>query len=281
MPPRVIAVDWSGAKQWARRKIWLAEVVDGRLTRLEAGRGRSEVVQHLIEEAERDPRMVVGLDFAFSFPEWFLDEEGVDEPRDVWRMVKSSGEKWLETCQPPFWGRPGRGRPELPSHLRRTEREVQGETGARPKSVFQVGGAGAVGTGSLRGMPYLGELADAGFSIWPFHPPEWPLVLEIYPRLLTGKLVKSDPAARVAYVDEVLPEMPPELKGTAATSGDALDAAISAVMMARHVDEIEALEWPDDPVLRREGSIWRPTASSDGSPASAASLASEGAMVYG
>ncbi len=37
-PIRVLAVDWSGAKSGARKKIWLAEVVDGGMTRLESGR---------------------------------------------------------------------------------------------------------------------------------------------------------------------------------------------------------------------------------------------------
>ena len=37
---RAIAIDWSGAKSGARSRIWLAEVRDGCLTRLESGRDR-------------------------------------------------------------------------------------------------------------------------------------------------------------------------------------------------------------------------------------------------
>ena len=70
--PRILAVDWSGARTGEARAIWLAEVMGGRLIRLECGRSREEVVAHLLEEAERDPELVVGLDFAFSLPEWFL-----------------------------------------------------------------------------------------------------------------------------------------------------------------------------------------------------------------
>ena len=44
---RVIAVDWSGAKTGARRKMWLAEVCGGRLQRLESGRDRCELIEHL------------------------------------------------------------------------------------------------------------------------------------------------------------------------------------------------------------------------------------------
>jgi hypothetical protein len=52
-------------------------------------------------------------------------------------------------------------------------------------------------------MPYLSQLSDAGFSIWPFEPPGWPLVIEIYSRLLTGELVKSDPEARTEYLADL------------------------------------------------------------------------------
>ena len=65
---RVIAIDWSGDASGAKKKTWLAEVVDGRLKRLEAGRDRDETATHLIAEAARDPAMVVGIDFAFSLP---------------------------------------------------------------------------------------------------------------------------------------------------------------------------------------------------------------------
>ncbi len=73
---RVIAIDWSGARTGAAGKIWLAEVQDGRLLRLESGRGRDQVAEHLIAEADRDPELVVGLDFAFAFPAWFQEELG-------------------------------------------------------------------------------------------------------------------------------------------------------------------------------------------------------------
>ena len=90
---RVIAVDWSGAKARAQHKIWLAEVCGGRLTRLESGRDRRELVQHLIDEADRDPEMVVGLDFAFSFPRWFAEKWGVQTIEELWDLVAKQGEE--------------------------------------------------------------------------------------------------------------------------------------------------------------------------------------------
>src|ERR1035438_6219537 len=43
--------------------------------------------------------------------------------------------------------------------------------GIAPKSPFQIGGAGAVGTGTLRGIPELERLHEAGFRVWPFEEP--------------------------------------------------------------------------------------------------------------
>ena len=67
--PRVIAIDWSGrsgADQ--RRALWLSEVVGGELVRLDGGRTRDERIEVLIAEADRDPNLIIGFDFAFSLP---------------------------------------------------------------------------------------------------------------------------------------------------------------------------------------------------------------------
>lgn len=50
-------------------------------------------------------------------------------------------------------------------------------------------------------MPHLLDLSDTGFSIWPFHAPSVPLVVEVYARRLTDEVVKSDPGAREAYLE--------------------------------------------------------------------------------
>ncbi len=168
---RVLAIDWSGAKTGARNKIWLCEVAGGEVLRLESGRSRAEIADHLIEAAERDPRFVVGLDFAFSFPAGFLEKRAHKRVESVWEEAEMLGERWLAHCpNPPFWGKPGKKKPPLGDLLqRKTELAVGAQTRRRPMSVFQIGGAGAVGVGSIRGMPVLRRLRAAGFSIWPFH----------------------------------------------------------------------------------------------------------------
>lgn len=254
---RIIAIDWSGAKSGERSKIWLAEVRGGGLTRLECGRSPDDVITHVIGEAERDPDLLVGLDFAFSFPEWFLIQRGMTSVEALWSEVGRHGEDWLACCGPPFWGRPGKKRPDLPGHLRLTEASAS-VAGIGAKSVFQIGGAGAVGTGSLRGMPYLETLHSAGFAIWPFHEVRPPLVIEIYPRLLTGPVKKSSQVDRERYLASGFPEIRAEDVCTAASSEDAFDAAISAVIMARHREEIMRLERASHGTNLLEGWIWSP-----------------------
>lgn len=257
---RTIAVDWSGARTGARKKIWLCEVAEGRVVRLECGRSRAEVAGWLIAEGGRDPRFVVGLDFAFSFPAGFLGKRGHRRIETVWREAMTEGEGWLAECpNPPFWGKPGKRKPAFGDALHRaTELEVARETGLRPLSVFQIGGVGAVGVGSLRGMPVLAELREAGFAVWPFDPPSAPLVVEIWPRLFMGRVTKSDPEARVRFLAETWPDLPEPLRVAAEESDDAFDALVSGLAMDRHREAFARLEPAEDAITRLEGAIWRP-----------------------
>jgi hypothetical protein len=218
---RALGVDWSGARAGERRAIWVAEAVEGRLVRLECGRSREELVEHLLEEAGRDPELVVGLDFAFSLPGWFLRTRGVEDVAEAWDLVAHEAEEWLSDPRPPFWRT---RRPPGPTAFRRTELEC----GGRPKSVFQLVGAGQVGTGSLRGIPFLRRLRER-FAIWPFDASRPPVVVEIYPRLHRS--------AAGDYPNE-----------------HARDAAVSALAMSRWPGDWRRL--PRDPAYSLEGRIW-------------------------
>ena len=232
----------------------------GQLVRLECGRERPELVEHLIELGAAEPALVVGLDFAFSLPAWFLRSRGLSSAPELWRLAEEEAEAWLAACEPPFWGRPGRPRPASPGHFRATEAALAPVAGIRPKSAFQVGGAGAVGSATLRGLPALARLRGAGFSVWPFDPPRTPLAVEIYPRLLTGPVRKSDAGARAAYLRNAPWPLPRELEERAAASEDAFDAAVSALRMDEHRGELAALSPAPDGRTRREGAIWAPVA---------------------
>ncbi len=256
-PGEAIAVDWSGSAHPAGHLV-LAVARLGRLVHLEAPRSREHAISAVVERARTVAGpVVVGLDFSFSLPAWFLRRRGLAAATELWPVVATEGEDWLARCDPPFWGRPGRRRPDLEAHFRRTELECEPVAGIRPKSTFQIGGAGAVGTGSLRGMPFLTELSDAGFAIWPFDAATGRTVVEIYPRLCTGPVNKSSPVARRAALE---PWVAAGALGAgqavvAADSDDAFDAALSAVVMSRHLPSLATLPASTDEIDRLEGRI--------------------------
>jgi hypothetical protein len=256
----VLAVDWSGDRRAAHRHIRVAGAAPGRLLGLRGGLDREGVVELLLTRAAAGP-LVAGLDFSFGLPAWFAREHGCAHVGALWDLVAREGEGWLEACRPPFWGRGPRPRPPLdPARpgLRVTEAAARAE-GLDPRSTFQIGGAGAVGTGSLRGMPHLARLRAAGFAVWPFDDAGPATVVEIYPRVHTGPVVKRSPAARERVVDADL-RIPAGLRDDVVASEDAFDAALSALAMAEHLEELRALRAaPSERAEAIEGALWRPT----------------------
>jgi hypothetical protein len=250
-PTRVVAVDWSGRATGAARYRWAAEVTDGQLVSLRDGWEIPALVDHLCALAATDARLAIGFDFSFSLPGWFLDTLKVADGPALWKVVETDGERWLRECAPPFWGRTGRPRPNQ-IHWRETESAAAAVGGIRPKSSFQLGGAGSVGTGSLRGMPLLTRLRDAGFSIWPFDPPRLPIAVEVWPRHFTGPVVKRRAEERVRYVTDL------GLPAAAAGSEDAFDAVLTALGMWDEREQLATLPALADPVSRREGRIFSP-----------------------
>jgi hypothetical protein len=75
-------------------------------------------------------------------------------------------------------------------------------------------------------MQALHRLAASSFQIWPFDAPGLPLVVEIFPRLLTGAVTKNRQHDRERYLAALA--MPPEFRRLAAASEDAFDAAVRA-----------------------------------------------------
>ena len=266
---KCIAVDWSGAIDQGdqRKNIWLAEAEGDQLVRLENGRTRKEVVSLLAEDILTSDNVVVGLDFAFSFPEWYLRERGILDARGLWELVEREGENWLEGNTWPFWGRPGafsKRPPGLVTHYRhrRTEGALQLQ-GLQPKSVFQIYGAGAVGTGTIRGLPWLLSLKDAGATIWPFDPIALPTVVEIYPRSLYGAEVINNKKpigrnSRRKYLDSNYPQIELHWRDIMIGNDNAFDAGVSALVMAAHTDSFHNLQRATDPTTSLEGEIWHP-----------------------
>jgi hypothetical protein len=303
---RVVAVDWSGDRSAAgqRKKIWAgvwtagtAGRVDGGSVRLEGGRTRKELAEWLIGMARETPLMVVGIDCCFSFPAWFLEEHGCGTVFAFWESVAGGrGEEWLhrECADGRFWGVTGSSRTgKRPVEfcgegLRRMMRTTDWENkiavrleggdaeraakmrGITAKSPFQIGGSGSVGTGSLRAMPVLRRLREAGFRVWPFESARLgedepaPLLVEMYTRLLTGPVAKSNAVARRAYLlekkkmESAYAGLSRGVVGKACESEDAFDALVCCMEMMRWREEFAGLRATRDEVLEVEGITWRP-----------------------
>ncbi len=308
MVQRVVGIDWSGRVDAAgqRRHIWAGvwtEDARGNVSvRLEAGRTREEIAAWLIELAQETPRMVVGFDFCFSFPAWFVrDEHGVASAPEFWERVvrEGHGERWLARGAEDrrFWGKAGVGhrgaRPaefsgehvhrmlratdidcKIVAQIPEAERQARVK-GITPKSVFQIGGAGSVGTASLRGFPLLLRLREAGFRVWPFDAPKLvgemacPLVVEMYTRLNTGAVRKSNAEARAAYLLKKRREyaayaaLSRGVLQRARASEDAFDALVSTMVMAERRKGFVRLPKPRDPLHGIEGWTWAPEISGE------------------
>ncbi len=297
---RLVAVDWSGDKgPGQRKKIWAgvwthtgAGKVAGGRVRLEAGRTREELIAWLIGMARETPAMVVSIDCCFSYPAWFLREHGCATVFEFWRHVAAGhGEQWLVAGKNPehderFWGRPHKRPAQFSGEhygrmMRFTDVDNKVEFGGgdevraalmkgiQPKSPFQIGGAGAVGTGSLRAMEWLLRLWESGFRVWPFEDASLeegkPLLVEMYTRLLTGPVAKSNGVARAAYLKArrgtdagLYAGLPRSVVASAQGSEDAFDALVCLLEMVRWQGEFAGLRETKDEMLRLEGVTWRP-----------------------
>ena len=83
-------------------------------------------------------------------------------------------------------------------------------------------------------------------------------MIEIWPRVLTGPVNKTREDERATYLRSNYRDLASDCLSLAVSSDDAFDAAVSALKMAAHVDELTSLGVADDPVLRLEGEIWYP-----------------------
>ena len=253
-PSRVFAVDWSGALNF-KRKIVLAEVSEIGLEELKDNwKCRDTVADYLIEKGREDKNFVVGLDFAFSFPQWYLEEKRCQTAVDFWKLVKKEGEKWISYS--PFFTKGTWNSPK--SQYRKTEKEINERTSMNPETVFKLIGPKQVGKSSIRGMPILGKLRQNGFNIWPFDPPKLPMVVEIYPRLFYGRdIKKSDLEQRWKYLMNY-PDISEYHRMVATCSDDAFDAVVSALEMFSFRKELASCPPVDDDAAKMEGLIWYP-----------------------
>ena len=218
---RVIVVDWSGraSRSPARESkdaIWIGLCEQGLETQ-GYFRSRSDACNWLAVRLAEGGRQLVGFDFPMGYPAglarrltgtdsaralhgWLADRivDGPDNANNRFEVAADINRQL--GGQGPFWGCPkARPRPHLPSlktvdfpalgleEKRRVERE---DPPAKP--VWQLLGAGSVGSQALLGIPVVDRLArGSGAAVWPFEPPGELTLAEVYPSLLAPAVTAS------------------------------------------------------------------------------------------
>ena len=102
-------------------------------------------------------------------------------------------------------------------------------------------------------------LRDAGWAVWPFDAATSHTLVEIYPRLFTGPVVKRHAVSRESFLETNSVTTDPDFLRSMITSEDAFDAGVSAIAMSR-VAEAAPPAPVTDTLSRIEGRIWAPPA---------------------
>lgn len=271
---RIAILDWSAASRPRQGKdsIWLGIVgPDGVSAENLSTRCAAEVrLRALVADTlARGERLLLGADFAFGYPTGFAAQlTGRAEALAVWEWLagvieddaqnRSNRYEVAATINRrfpglgPFWFHPnGRDLPGLPlkgtarhgygplEELRATERAGRGA-----QSVWKLGGAGAVGSQALTGLPVLWRLRE-GFAgqvaVWPLEAVETaPVVLaEVFPSVLAAEV-----KAALAAGDQVPDEVQVRLLSAALWQMQGADAGLGALFAN-----------PRDAAVREEGWI--------------------------
>ena len=267
---KVVVVDWSaaGVPRTGKDSIWLGiatatdVVAENPSVRMAAAARLGDLVQEALATGER---LLIAADFAFGAPVGLAEAlTGRSDALAWWRWLSArvrdtggNATNYREVAAEmnrafagdgPFWG-DGRGvatpglprlKPGLPAGLaqHRLAERVGHELGLRPKPVWQLAGAGAVGAQTLTGIPVLNGLLRPGVAVWPF---------------------ESVAGATVVIAEAYLSLLPSEVRALVAT-GMVLDEAqvrahAGAFLRLSRDGGLAALMTPDAPsfVLQSEG----------------------------
>jgi len=231
----VIVVDWSARATPSpvtpsKDAIWIGRTCDGVEHAPVYCRTRAQAMACLADLVAADRatghRVLIGLDFAFGWPQGFAQAlTGQASALSLWRYFAdritdgpdNANNRYdvanrINADLPgvgPFWSKSHRDQwPDIPfTDTRRDhgfpERRAVEARATGAKSLWQLAGAGAVGSQALIGVAHLHRLrAEIGAQVWPFERggavPDGDVVLaEIYPALFREEI-----AAR-AEPDEV------------------------------------------------------------------------------
>lgn len=228
---RVIIVDWSGRssrspKRESKDAIWIGVCEADHETQT-YHRSRAEAEASLSKTLAEGGRQLVGFDFPMGYPAGLARHlTGADDARTLHGWIAGEIKDGPDNANNrfevaarinrqlggagPFWGCPkARPRPYLspfklvdyPAIGLAEKRRVEHEN-PPAKPVWQLLGAGSVGSQALLGIPVVHRLAtNTGAAVWPFEAPQALTLAEVYPSLLAGAVAATaDPIPDRAQV---------------------------------------------------------------------------------
>ncbi len=234
----VLIVDWSGGNDRGaspkKDAIWTGVARAGMAEDPVYHRNRQvaedRIIRFLTAERKAGRRVLAGFDFAFGYPAGFGKVlTGSDDPFAIWDWFAAHVQDspnannrfdlagQINALFPgigPFWGNGlARDIPDLPrkglarhGHGMPEKRAAeQNAKGAFP--VWQLSGAGAVGSQVIMGLPVLARLRHrfgAELAVWPFEPLTPPIALvEVWPSLIAKTIAATCPQGAIKDAHQV------------------------------------------------------------------------------
>lgn len=234
-----LMVDWSGGNDRGttpkKDAIWVCATRDGIADTPVYLRNRTvaeDWIKNFITAERTAGRSVLtGFDFAFGYPAGFGKTlTGSDDPFGIWdwfaahvvdtpdnnnnRFDLAGQINALFPGVGPFWGNglkrdiahlPRKGLDRTDHGMTEKRAAEQQAKGAFP--VWQLSGAGAVGSQVIMGLPVLSRLRKhfgADLRVWPFEPLDQPIaVVEIWPSLIAKAVTVTQPQERIKDAHQV------------------------------------------------------------------------------
>ena len=234
----ILIVDWSGGNDRGaapkKDAIWTgvarAGIAEDPLYHRNRQVAEGWITQFLTDEHNAGRRVLAGFDFAFGYPAGFGQVlTGSDDPFGIWdwfatrvhdtptannRFDLAGQINGLFPGTGPFWGNglardienlPRKGLARQGHGMTEKRMAEQQAKGAFP--VWQLSGAGAVGSQVIMGLPVLARLRHhfgGRVAVWPFEPLTAPIALvEVWPSLIAQTIAATCPPDRIKDAHQV------------------------------------------------------------------------------